>query len=199
MNTISQLTEKYTNDYSQNNNFLCFHMFYNSFVSTDRRVIMEKLSEYFKKDSWFYGDEKHLEWHVLYTQHRDSDILTRCNWNVICDTFKDSDNIEIIRCSHWAFGWLEYFIIRPNTEEYKQAIEIESSIEIYSVLNEEKLSEMEYDESIEIWNNCYTTPQERIDLLRTNGHCASDYKELYNAVKNGYCMIVENYSDMCYN
>ena len=132
---------------------------------------MEQLKEYFKESSAYWGDKALLNWPVLYTQNRDSDCLTRSNWEQLIKTFSTlfgEESFYVVNCAHWACGWLEYFLINPEIEKaIFEAEDIERALENYPVLNEEHFSELEMDEANQIWANCYDR-KERAEYIRKN-------------------------------
>lgn len=119
----------------------------------------------------YIGPTKFPGWYVVAARHRDSDIITRCNWAETLDRLGgESETVEIFNFGHWAVGWVEYLCIHesdPAKMEIGKAIEEE--IENYPVLNEDRWSEMEYDEIGEYWRRC--SIKERVEYCQENGDC----------------------------
>lgn len=99
-------------------------------------------------------------------RNRDSDTLTRSNWEVMCeelnridpngDTEEDEDNVpswEIHRFGHWACGWVEISIVRPGTAAADYVHELAESLSDYPVADESHFSELEYEEAAESWDS----------------------------------------------
>lgn len=117
----------------------------------------------------YIGERPDHEWRILYARTRDSDILTRINWEILEETFEEDEEkgISVFRIGSWACGWVEYFCIsdKATKEVRTQAGEIACSLESYPVLDEEKFSEKEREEADEVWKNCYSD-RERISYIR---------------------------------
>lgn len=77
-------------------------------------------------------------------RNRDSDALTRSNFRCALEMLGgEGDDVEIHRFGHWANGWFEIILVKPDTSAAKIAFEIEDSLENYPVLDEEDFSEEE--------------------------------------------------------
>lgn len=120
-----------------------------------------------RPDSWagksWYG------WFVGLDQNRDSDTITRSNFEVFLKALRelpeiyvdDSENDEdwaetnsvfVVRESHWAVGWIEWVAIHPSNEAaLKLADEMMCSLEDYPVLSDDHLSELESEEINDYW------------------------------------------------
>lgn len=124
-----------------------------------------------------YIGENCSNYYNIYSQNRDSDVLTRCNFTCIFQDLEelektlpsDSDEpfVDIHRHGHWACGWIEYIFVRKDSPEklLDHCVEILSALDSYPVFNEDKLSEAEYEEANEVWKNCYDS-KERIEYVR---------------------------------
>lgn len=96
---------------------------------------------------------------IIATQHRDSDVMDKSNWDVILTDLNEkfANNFwDVARLNHWAVGWVEF--ITYNTansmlEEYTE--EIRAKLEDYPVLDEMKYSEMEWNENHPADGKCY--------------------------------------------
>jgi|TARA_Y100000296_G_C5167216_1_gene255350 hypothetical protein len=97
------------------------------------------------------------DWFVLPVgRTRDSTLLDLSNWQAVEEILaekakpeEDTDCWEIHRFGHWACGWFEIFIVKPDSPAYRAAEDIARSIEDYPVLNEEDYSEREYTATVE--------------------------------------------------
>ena len=121
----------------------------------------------------YFGSEW-PEYYVFLSQNRDSDTLTRSNFQCALtaiggETGEDDDGISavtVVRESHWACGWIEWIAIHEsNSEALRIADEIAAKLEDYPVVNEDHWSELEDQEAQEVWRNCYNE-RERIDYMR---------------------------------
>jgi hypothetical protein len=103
----------------------------------------------------YWGE--HGDWLVAMGQHRDSDILTRCNWKVLVrllDALEVEDAYVVESESHWAVGWVEHLLINPDCRAAVFIAEAAmKQIEDYPILDEDAWSEMESDEAWEEWKS----------------------------------------------
>ena len=101
-----------------------------------------------------YLGENLSDYYILYSHHRDSDILEKSNFECISreiEEFSKELNLDegfyIQRSSHWAVGWIELLLIhKNNTELLKQADIISGSLHYYPVFDESHFWEKEYKE-----------------------------------------------------
>ena len=102
---------------------------------------------------------------------RDSGDLDTSNWEVslleIEEIDPDGGDWEIHRFGHWACGWLEVLIVRPDTACNDWMIKTSESLENYPILNEMDYSDREWNSTVEAWG--YTTMSDRIDILSKHG------------------------------
>ena len=93
--------------------------------------------------------------YCIYSIHRDSTELENSNMDVIKETFKDSLELDVFSASHWAVGWVEYFIVPANSSESDliRAAKILASLEQYPVLDESHYSELQHNKIGEYWEN----------------------------------------------
>ncbi len=93
------------------------------------------------------------DYYVFLAQHRDSDALTRSNFEVgLRELGGESETVFIVRERHWAVGWVEWIAIHKSDEAAIQAAdEMLCAIEDYPVLSDEHFSELEYNEACEYW------------------------------------------------
>lgn len=90
--------------------------------------------------------------------NRDADRLTRSNWAVVTvdleaqpATREDEPDVEIHRFGHWACGWFEVALVRPDSPAARCAEEWESALADYPVASDDHHSALEYEETAEAW------------------------------------------------
>ncbi len=101
-------------------------------------------------------------------QHRDSDCLTRANFDAALKAIQaattlpeDAENDEgesihpqVVSASHWAVGWVEWIAIHETDEgALKCADELQEGMDGYPVVDDELFSQYESDEADESWKN----------------------------------------------
>lgn len=90
-----------------------------------------------------YTVEEMEDWLVVLDQNRDSDSVTRSNFQAALDQLGgEGDSIRVDRFGHWACGWFELITVKPNTPEHNKALEIEASLKDYPILDECEWSDM---------------------------------------------------------
>lgn len=120
----------------------------------------------------YYG-EVWPNYYVFLTRHRDSDLLTECNFDVAMERLKalpHADEYEnsriIVREGHFAVGWIEWIAIHADdTDAIQAAEEMEKKIETCCILDEDRYCEMESREADRVWKENYNT-KERIQYIR---------------------------------
>lgn len=100
----------------------------------------------------YYGAEW-PEYFVFLSQSRDSDALTRSNFEYGLRALGgESDTVRIVREGHWAVSWIEWIAIHEsNTEAVLAADEMLCALSDYPVLDESHFSELEYFEAENNW------------------------------------------------
>ena len=100
-----------------------------------------------------YFGETWPGYYVFLSQHRDSDSLTRSNFEcAIAALSKVSEDFEIVRESHWAVGWVEWIAIhQDDSEALRLADKMQAKLNDYPVLNEDHWSELEWNEAQNFW------------------------------------------------
>lgn len=124
---------------------------------------LPKFSEYRKQPDFGCSvDESRDSWLIApVSNSRDADTLTRSNWRTVVadmeridpngDTDDDAASWEIHRFGHWACGWVEILIVRPDTSAAAAALEWRDALENYPVASEEDFSQLESDDAAESW------------------------------------------------
>ncbi len=81
--------------------------------------------------------------------NRDANLLTESNWYAQDNALKEEDpnglDHETHRFGHWACGWFEITLVRPNTKAADEAQKIADALSDYPVLNESDFSEREFN------------------------------------------------------
>ncbi len=144
-----------------------------------------------RPDSW--AGKPWNGWFVGLGQNRDSDTLTRSNFEVFLGELEalpevlvdDTDNaagsyrteredwseinsVFVVRESHWACGWVEWVAIHPSNEAaLKLADEMMCSLEDYPVLSEAHWSDLLTKEIDDYWER--ESLSYRIDICHQAG------------------------------
>ena len=134
---------------------------------------------------WIFPQNYHgADWsnyYVILGQHRDSDVLTRCNWQVATETletlaeqldaFDDAGDsyLQIAADSHWAVGWCDTLLLHKDApaQLIAEAESIAKCLSDYPILDENLFCEMEEEEANVTWN--YFSLRERIELCAAAG------------------------------
>ena len=111
---------------------------------------------------------------VILARTRDSDTLGESNWYVATaveldarpydppdrfaecpDSFADRPAVYHWRAGHWACGWVEYLMVRPDApaDVLSTAADIVRSLESYPILSDDDYSEREWNEACDTWEN----------------------------------------------
>lgn len=118
------------------------------------------------------GCEDRQDWFVAPCSiTRDSGPLERSNWRVLNKDFDsidpDGTDHETHRFGHWACGWFEIILVRPDSACAKSAESWEAALSDYPIACEHDFSEEEEEEANEVWRNCYNL-RERVRLCAEN-------------------------------
>ena len=106
------------------------------------------------------------DWLIVSSRNRDSECLDESNFHSALEMLGgEGDDVQIHRFGHWANGWFELILVRPNTAAAKEAEEIETSLAQYPVLNDDDLSEREQEAADLTWRQCYSNAK-RIEYIR---------------------------------
>lgn len=106
------------------------------------------------------------DWFVFLGQHRDSDALTRSNFECgLARLGGESETVRVIRERHWAVGWVEWIGVHKSAADKLDAAEtMLKQIDAYPVLDDEHFSELEWTEAEQFWASL--SIRERVDLCR---------------------------------
>jgi len=95
---------------------------------------------------------------VPVSQTRDSGPFNKTNFQSALDILGGEGNsVEVHRFGHWGPGWFEIIIVDPDSPERAKAEDIEACLESYPVLDDEALSQAEWDDYCESWDNYYAS------------------------------------------
>lgn len=112
---------------------------------------LKSLTRWTLPDS-YYGAEW-SEYFVFLSQSRDSDVLTRSNFECGLNALGgESETVQVVREKHWAVGWVEWIAIHESdTESLQKADEMLCALSDYPVLDESHFSELEHSEAETQW------------------------------------------------
>lgn len=113
-----------------------------------------------------YIGETYYDYFVILGKHRDSDSLTRSNFDVALEMLGgESETVIIVRSSHWAVGWIEgLFVHESDKVSLEIAEEISESLVQYPVLDGEHWYSLQYNEICEYWE--HASLHERIEICK---------------------------------
>jgi hypothetical protein len=139
-------------------------------------------------DGHIYLDKRE-DWLVApFGRNRDSDCLDESNFVVGLESLGgESDTVEVHRFGHWACGWFEIVLVKPDTPAMTEAERIEGKLAHYPILDEYDLSEREQEVANLTWRNCYR-PSERIKYIREHREQFefSDFADMLACVRGKY-------------
>jgi len=120
---------------------------------------MEDMPRY--KDHSPTGFDRHIcvdeieDWVVSLNRNRDSDLCDESNWSVATKEFEKIDpngnDHQIHNFGHWACGWYELILVRPDSPCHKLATEFMCSLADSCLLDEDDHSEREHDAVCQYW------------------------------------------------
>lgn len=119
--------------------------------------------------------DEYQHWLVLpFIQTRDSQPYERANYDAVVEALDGactkhwwfwwqgqqvegepdySNDYQEHRFGHWGPGWYDVIIVKPDTEAAREAQSITDAFENYPCVDEEKLSEYEWEEAEEYWGS----------------------------------------------
>jgi hypothetical protein len=98
------------------------------------------------------GLEERQDWLVgPCSRNRDSEALTRSNWDVFERELDavDPTGYEVHRFGHWANGWFEIVLVKPDSKAYERACELACFLADYPILDESHYSNLLCEEGID--------------------------------------------------
>jgi len=128
---------------------------------------MAKLSKWAPPDSYFGAEWP--DYFVFLGQHRESDSLTRSNFECGLNALGgESDSVIVVRERHWAVGWVEWIAIHESdVAALEKANAIYNALDSYPVVNEDHWANLESEEAEKYWA---TLPiSERVELCADHG------------------------------
>ena len=106
----------------------------------------------FDSFSNYMGETNFKNFYGLITQNRDSGTVTRSNFISALELLGgECDTVKVHRFGHWACGYWEIIAVKKDTKQFKIAEKIEKDLMNYPVVNEEHLSELEWNEAHDYW------------------------------------------------
>jgi len=112
-----------------------------------------------------------FEFYVFLGQHRDSDSVTRCNFiEGLKALGGESDTVQVVRERHWGVGWVEWVAVHETDHAaILAADEMLCALSDYPVLDDDALSQMEWDEAAEYWERM--SVRDRVEYLQRANLC----------------------------
>jgi hypothetical protein len=119
----------------------------------------DKIGTAFDSADNFLGE--HAQGYIIMAQHRDSDSLSRSNWQVAMKMFPDA---EVVRYGHWLVGWTEQLVLPLDAPDdvLIKAAQMREDLDDYPVLDDDHWSTLEYEEACDYWDSLSMC--ERIEL-----------------------------------
>ena len=112
------------------------------------------------------NDKQH--WFVApVIQMRDSGCLDESNWFSLLERLGGLEDFSEESFGHWACGWFNIILVKPNTPAFNVANDAEKELEDYPILDEMDFCEREWEEVSYAWENLNVG--ERITILAKHG------------------------------
>jgi len=140
----------------------------------------EHLEEHVWKHPEYYGGHSPDGDYCIAAQTRDSDALTRSNYECILRDLvalakehdgpdREEASVYDFRAGHWVCGWIEYIIVKRDAPDavLQAAGEIVCALSDYPVYDEEHFSELEHAESARYWEQASVA--DRVDMIQRSG------------------------------
>jgi len=102
------------------------------------------------------GEDSREHWLIVpVSQTRDSGALAKTNFAAALQSLGgESETVEVHRFGHWGPGWFDIMLVDPaDAERVRIAEDIARRLEDYPVLDESALSEAEYEEARQSWDD----------------------------------------------
>lgn len=144
----------------------------------------------------FADAEPHAQWFVVLSQNRDSDALTKSNFECAKDILKrcGDDAYVIHSFNHWGCGWYEVLLVNDQHEQAcNEAEDLLCGLSDYPVLNDEhyslkmcEMGECECDCCYKYWCDCErcTATRNREDNDDDDGDIVLDEESVSIPVKD---------------
>jgi len=136
--------------------------------NTNKKNLRIDLLTVWKKPNDYCGFSPDGDY-LIYNRNRNSSILENSNYEQILRELQniDSNNTYDFRVNHFAYGWVEYILIKKNSsnELIEKAIDITAGLSNYLVYDDEDYSEKQNDAINEYWDNNFTL-KEKIELCK---------------------------------
>lgn len=128
----------------------------------------------------YYAGEEFPGYYIGPGQHRNSDALARSNFTTILrDIGGETDTVRVIRCGHWAVGWIEFVAIhKDDAEALEKADEIAGELENYPVHDEQHYYELEQEEANQTWAQCFNNAERLAYMRKYRDQFEGDYADL---------------------
>lgn len=147
---------------------------------------MERYSEFRPTafDNAGLGCDNRQDWFVApVSRDRDSNMRGVSNFETALEMMGgESSTVEVHRFGHWAHGWFEIILVKPDTREMEIAEEIEAALADYPVLDEEDMSRREYEEYLSSWDSF--AAREFRSLLVEKFDLSEDYDAVLDNIDN---------------
>ena len=147
---------------------------------------IERAKEILAETAWttppYYAGKNPVGEYVIATRTRDSSILEDVNYCCILEDLEDinkqsscqchqkgDDGVYDFRASHWACGWIEYLMVKPEApdEVLIKAAETICALADYPVYDEDQYSSAMWLAVTDHWDNMGIN--ERVDYCRDVG------------------------------
>jgi hypothetical protein len=135
--------------------------------------------------------ETYSDWLVTeFDHHRESECRQESNYHVALKKLEDvaiGDEVTELRFGHWAVGWVEHILVRPDTAAHRLAVTLAEKLEDYPLLDEDDHSERQQKAADLTWRDCYSE-KERIAYIRRHRSQFDfyDFAHLLGCVRGKY-------------
>lgn len=130
---------------------------------------MEKLKPWQNPENYF--GENPDGYYLVYSQHRNSGLVQRCNYEYLLDFVRTraKDYMHELRATHWLVGYVDHLFIHKDAPvEILQEIDgMLQSLDEYPILDDDAFAESEAFEAQEIWESLFVS--ERIEYCKEAG------------------------------
>ena len=110
-----------------------------------------KIEKWTRSDN--YMGETYCEYYVIYSRHRDSDLVDISNFEVILEILGE-DAITPIS-NHWAVGWVQTILVHESKHRARiKANQLIKQLEEYPLLNEDDYSARQVAKTKQIHEDC---------------------------------------------